>query len=86
MAALASVTTLGFIGLLLHRVRTFSLMKAAVAACVLKGRLTFWGPNDLGATPTFGSVVTGLGSGLDVDRFTEVWSPHGAVIAAGGNG
>ena len=40
------------------------LMQASVAACVLQGRLTFWGPNNLGATPTFGSVVTGLG---DVD-------------------
>ena len=60
------------------------LMDASVASCVLRGRLTFWGPNCTGATPTFGSVVTGLGAGLDVDRFTAVWSPHGAVVAAGG--
>ena len=56
------------------------LMRASVAACVLQGRLTFWGPNDLGATPTFGSVVTALGAGLDVERFTRVWSPYGAIV------
>lgn len=62
------------------------LMRASVVSCVLRGRLTFWGPNSTGATPTFGSVVTALGRGLDVDRFTRVWSPYGAVVAASGNG
>ena len=61
------------------------LMRASVASCVLSGRLTFWGEHSTGATPTFGSVVTALGQGLDVERFTRVWSQRGAVIAAGGN-
>ena len=57
------------------------LMRASCVTCVLRGRLTFWGPNSTGATPTFGSVVTALGRGLDVGRFTRVWSPYGAVVA-----
>ena len=59
------------------------LMRASVASCVLSGRLTFWGEHSTGSTSTFGSVVTALGSGLDVERFTRVWSPRGAVSASG---
>ena len=55
------------------------LMAASAATCVLSGRLTFWGPNDSGATPTFGSVVTGLGD-VDLPRFEKVWSPYGAIV------
>ena len=56
------------------------LMAASAATCVLSGRLSFWGENSTGATATFGSVVTSLGAGLDVARFTQIWSPHGAVV------
>ena len=55
------------------------LMRASVASCVLSGRLIFWGKNSTGNTPTFGSVVTALGQGLDVERFQRVWSPHGVI-------
>ena len=55
------------------------LMRASVASCVLSGRLIFWGKNSTGNTPTFGSVVTALGPGLDVERFQRVWSPHGVI-------
>ena len=56
------------------------LMRASVATCFLKGRLTFWGANSTGATATFGSVLTAVGPGVDVDRFTRVWSPYGAIV------
>ena len=55
------------------------LMRASCGSCVLSGRLTFWGPNSTGATPTFGSVVTGLGD-VDLTRFEKVWSPYGAIV------
>ena len=54
------------------------LMAASAATCVLRGRLTFWGEHSTGATPTFGSVVTGLGD-VDPARFAQVWGPRGVV-------
>ena len=60
------------------------LLKASRGQCVLSGRLSFWGAHSTGASPTFGSVVTALGRGLDVARFNDVWSAHGAVVIDGG--
>ena len=57
-----------------------ALMHASMASCVLAGRLTFWGPSHGQNSPSFGSVITGLGPGLDVERFQRVWRPHGEIM------
>ena len=58
------------------------LMRASCVTCVLRGRLTFWGAHSTGVTPTFGSVVTAVGPGVDVPRFEKAWGPYGAIVTA----
>ena len=46
---------------------------------VFIGRLAFDTPDGPSSSPTFGTVIVGVG--VDVDRFAEVFSPFGPVVA-----